>query len=117
MTLKQYYSRTRNAHAKLISATNAGSDARQEMFRLTGKQKYRDKAFLRRAEKGRTFTIKEVRKDLSAMEKKKKNILKRRHKKLKASGKTKLTQKAFLRANAHATSIDFESQQILYDSP
>ena len=117
MTRKQYFSRTNNAHKKLISATQSGSEARQEMFRLTKKAKYTDRSFERRADRGKTYSKKEVRKDISIIEKKKKAILTKRHKKLKKAGKTKLNRKEFLRANAHETSIDFESQQILYDSP
>ena len=115
MTLKQYYSRTNNAHKKLVSSN--GTDARKEMHRLTGLNKYTDRSYNRKLVRGKTYTLKEVRKDLIRVEKKKRTALKARHKKLKRQGKTKLTQKKFLRANAHASTIDFESQQILYDSP
>ena len=117
MTLKQYYSRTNNAHKKLTSSTQNGLEARQEMFRLTKKNKYTQTSFERRISQGKTFTKKEVRKDLIKVEKTKKERLKARHRKLKKQGKTKLNQKDFLRANAHETTIDFQSQQILYDSP
>ena len=117
MTLKQYYSRTNNAHKKLISATQSGLEARQEMYRLTKKSKYTQRSYERRANRGKTYTRKEIRKDLIKIERKKKTKLKARHKRLKKAGKTKLNQKEFLRANAHETTIDYESQQILYDSP
>ena len=117
LTLKQYYSRTKNAHSKLTSSTRSGLEARKEMYRLTKLQKYTNRNFEKRLGRGKTYTTREVRKDLSRMEKKKTYVLKTRHRRLKRQGKTKLTQKEFIRANAHETSIDFESQQILYDSP
>ena len=117
MTLKQYYSRTTNAHKKLTSSTQSGLEARQEMYRLTKKNKYTQRSFERRMNKGRSYTKKEVRKDLTRIEKKKTATLKKRYKALKKQGKTKLNQKQFIRANAHQTKVDLESLQILYDSP
>jgi len=79
MTLKQYYSRTNNAHKKVTSSTRDGANARKEMLRLTGLKKYSNIKFAKRLGRGKTYTKKEVRKDLIRVEKKKKAKLTRRH--------------------------------------
>lgn len=117
LTLKQYYSRTRNAHKKLTSSTRTGTEARKAMYNLTKKKKYTNTNFNKRLARGKTYTTREIRKDLTKIEKHKKEVLLKRHRKLKKQGKTKLNQKEFLRANAHETKVEMENIEILYDSP
>ena len=117
MTIKQYLSRVNNLRDHLIENTQRGSMARQEMHRLTGKQVYTDTNFQKSLTKGRTYRKRQIARDVSRIEKKKKLQLYNAWKRMRKSGRTKLTKAKFFRANKHEIGIDVADLEQYYDSP
>jgi len=117
MTIKQYWSRVNNLRDHLIENTQRGTMARQEMHRLTGKQVYTDTKFQKMLSKGKTYKKRQIARDVSRIEKKKRKQLHSVWKRQRKSGRTKLTKAKFFRANKHEIGIDIADLEQYYDSP
>lgn len=89
-----------------------------EMHRLTKKSKYTQTNFLKKNIKGKTYSKREVAKDITLIEKRKTAQLKTVWKKVKGTKKTKFKNfKSFARANSHMTKTDFSQIEFIYNSP
>ena len=67
--------------------------------------------------KGKTYKKRQIARDVSRIEKKKRKQLHSVWKRQRKSGRTKLTKAKFFRANKHEIGIDIADLEQYYDSP
>lgn len=111
---KQYWSAIKNLHKNINNTDSSGENARSSFRVLTGKTKYNEKNFEKRLEKGKSFSILEVRKDFSKARKKAETNLKKEWKQARKEGVTDLSWKKFKEIN---TEPDYKEIQESFNSP
>lgn len=111
---KQYWSSVKNLHKHLGNNTTQGIQARKSFKALTGNRKYNESNFQKRNEKGKTYSIKEVRSDFSTARKRAEENLRKDWKQAKKEGKTSISFKKFKEINQEP---DYDAIQESYNSP
>lgn len=113
--VKRYWSGIKNVRKRLIRDDKIGQSARKEFYERTGKKKYQEKEYQKRLNRGRSYLLKETRKDFTKIQKDRNAGLKKEFKRLKKEGKVKGNFRDFKRANTSET--DYVDIIELFNSP